>query len=273
MYDPHTLVASFPNYKSKLQSFGPFIGFDIWHKDPERGGTRNRTDDSCGWFDRGPGEYADAERYVLADKETLHAIAETLERRNLMSGPYGHVYERMSAADALAVTLLVARELELRRYWNGSHGKHGACQSRWRRIVSPRRQVDGIAIDLALNPLDNLQSIDEPNRLVMLVAAALGRRFRRWWKHPRWHVHHWEVHLNIVRNAKRMFQRCAGCHKRLGFGYCPTTHGWGEGGPYFHSECAGGGAASGTLTEGGDAKQARGDSLSGPPAESGDAQP
>lgn len=28
------------------------------------------------------------------------------------------------------------------------------------------------------------------------------------------------------------------------FGYCPTSHGWGAGGPLYHSECSGVGVAA-----------------------------
>jgi hypothetical protein len=246
MYDPCTLAFSFPPYprgkkfgerdnsfKGFLYRLKPFIGFDIWHVDPERGGTRNRTDDSCGWFDRGPGDYASAEAYVLNDKEALHSLSEMIGARDLMKGPFGHVYQRMSAANTLAATLMAARYLELRRWWNRPNG---AFESTRKRIFTRRRDVTDAALDLALDPLDNLSSIDEPERFVILVAAALNRRFRPWWKHPRWHVHHWRIHFDLARNLRRMFERCGTCKKRLDFGYCPSDPGDGT---HHHGECLG----------------------------------
>jgi len=261
MYDPQTLAFSFPPYPSggmslrghpkpwslarALYALKAWIGVDVWHVDPERGGTGNRTDDSCGWFERGPKEYADAVRYILADKDAMHEIDRSIATRAPVTGPYGQTYPRMPMGETLALTLMVARYLELRRWWNGAGGNGGAHGSRRLRYFTRKRAVDGIAYDLALNPIDNLSSVDEPETVLNLVAAALHRHFRPWWRHPRWHVHHWKVNFDLARNLKRMFEKCAGCGKRLGFGYCPTTFSWDGNGPVYHSECAGSGAAQG----------------------------
>lgn len=54
MYDPMTQAFNIRlPWQRKYASF-----ITIWHVDPEKPGTCNRTDDSCGWFDRGPGPYA-----------------------------------------------------------------------------------------------------------------------------------------------------------------------------------------------------------------------
>lgn len=267
MHDPSTLAFSFPPYPSggtsmfghpqpwsigrALYALKPWIGFDIWHEDPERPTEGQRSDDSCGWFDRRPREYADAVAYVLRDTTTMHEVALALDRRKHMSMAFyegiseasddpdrARGYLRLTQADALALTLMLARELENRRWWNGSNGKGGAHGSRLLRTFTRRRKVDEVAFDLALNPVDNLSSVESAESMVRLIAAALHRRFKPWWKHPRWHVHHWKIHIDLVRNVGRMFQRCAGCLKRFHFGYCPTTYSWGGGGPYYHGECA-----------------------------------
>lgn len=250
MYDPMTLAFGFPPYRSKLYPLKAWIGFDIWHVDPERHAHGQRTDDSCGWFDRRPREYADAVEYLLHDQNLTHEAALILARKVETPAPFYEgiserqiSYPRLSAADCLAMCLMVARELELRRWWNGQDGKGGAHASRWRRTFTRKRDVDSIAFDLALNPIDNLSSVENPEGVVRLIAAALHRHFKPWWKHPRWHVHHWKVNFDLARNLRRMFQRCAGCGERLGFGYCPTSMGWGANSPLYHSECANSGAA------------------------------
>lgn len=248
-YHPETLVFSFPPYPRSrkagkaggLYALKPWIGFDVWHHDAQRPNSGQRTDDSCGWFDRRPREYADAVAYVLNDRETMFEIQRAINQRDPVTGVYGHTYPRMSAADTLAVCLMLARELEQRRWWNGQNGKEGVALSGFRKLVIQKRNVDGIAYDLALSPLDNLQSIEEPAALVRLMAGAMARRFKPWWAHPRWHIHHWQINFDLPRNLRRMFQPCATCRKSLGFNYCPTQDGSGR---LHHGECLGHGVAS-----------------------------
>lgn len=239
MYDPHTLVCSWPRYRSQhggvLYCLKPWIGFDIWHVDPERPGKGQRADDSCGWFDRRPGPYADAVTYVLREKDAVHEINRAIRTRDPVTGPYGHTYPRLPLGECLAVVTLVADELELRRWWNGQDGKSGACHSWARKTFTRSRDVGRLARRLALSSIDNLSAVDDPEKMVRLIAGALHREFRPWWKHPRWHVHHWQVKFDLARNVRRMFERCATCHKRLGFGYCPTQ----SGGKLHHGECLG----------------------------------
>jgi len=240
-YHPETLVCSFPGYSGWAWRLKPFIGFDIWHIDAERRTEGQRTDDSCGWFDRRPREYGDAVAYLLRDETTMHEINLILARKVETLAPYYKgisdrqiSYPRLPAADCLALCLMVTHELENRRWWNGQDGNGGASGKLWRKWFTRRRRVDGIAFDLALSPLDNLSSVDSAEEVIRLIAGALARRFKPWWKHPRWHIHHWQVNFDLPRNLRRMFQLCGQCGKRLGFGYCPTI----VGGKTCHGECA-----------------------------------
>lgn len=256
-YHPETMVCSFPPHPKRWPKVGerprwsfaralyalkPWIGFDVWHIDPEKPGTGNRTDDSCGWFDRTPGDYADAVAYVLKDETFMHDVRLAIARREPMPYPfYEGISERhmtgmrLPAGEALALVLMVASELELRRWWNGQRGKEGAASSWWRKTFTRKRVVSDEAVSLALHPLDNLSQVDTPESMVRLIAAALNRRFRPRWKHPRWHVHHWKINFDLTRNLRRMFEPCATCRKPLGFAYCPHVD---HRGPH-HSECLG----------------------------------
>lgn len=254
MYDPQTQAfdIKYPwrGTKSKWWPQGYRSSFiTIWHVDPKRAGTGNRTDDSCGWFDRTPGPYADAVAYVLKDKSTMHDIMLTLARRERMPYPfyegiseeqtYGH---RLGAGDALALVLLVAHELETRRWWNGQNGKEGACRRALLKTFTRPRKVTEFAVGLALNPTDNLSHVDEPDRAVRLIAAALNRHFRPWWRHPRWHVHHWKFQIHPWQQFKRWaFDRCADCRK--GFRWGESVWGYGDA-RIFHDGCGGHGSAS-----------------------------
>jgi hypothetical protein len=68
---------------------------------------------------------------------------------------------------------------------------------------------------------------------------------RRWWQHPKWHVHHWRFQVHPLQDFKRWaFSRCAECRRRFSWGYCPVGR-WGNTGPQwfrseemvFHHEC------------------------------------
>jgi len=250
-YHPETLAFSFPPYPSGGTSCGdhpkpwsiarflydlsPWIGIDIWHIDPERRTEGQRTDDSCGWFDRRPDEYGDAVKYLLGDESTMEEIARSIATRAPVTHRGEYTYPRMAAGETLAVSLMVARELELRRWWNGQSGNGGAHASFWRRMITSKRIVDDVACGLALSPIDNLSSVDNPESLIGSIAGALHRRFKPWYRHPRWHVHHWQVQVHLFRNLKRMVEPCATCGKGLGFGYSPHVNGDGA----HHSECLG----------------------------------
>jgi hypothetical protein len=240
MYDPLTVAFEIKSPFKRRSELWPNgyrqTWFTIWHRDPERACSGNRRDDSCGWFDRTPGEYADAVAYVLKDSEAMHEIGQSLATAAPVTSAHGYTWARMPKAETLAVCLMTARYLELRRWWNGQDGNSGAHGSWARRTFTRRRRVDEVACELALNPLDNLSSPETPERLVHLIAAAMNRHFRPWWRHPRWHVHHWRIQWHWLQAFNRWaFERCAKCGGRYPWGYSQTGT-WG-GDETWHTEC------------------------------------
>lgn len=256
-YHPETLAFSFPPYDSKggwLYRLKPWIGFDIWHIDPEHAREGQRADDSCGWFDRTPGPYTKAVTDFLKDTSDMHEVKLALARRKHTPAPFyegisepppdpdrAPGWPRLSQADTLAVVLMVATTLERARWW-----AQRRAASWWRRSFVRLRDVTPLALSLSLSSVDNLSSVERPDSMVRLIAAALHREFRPWWKHPRWHVHHWQVNFDLARNLKRMVQPCGTCGHRLGFGYCPTDPGDGS---LHHGDCLHGRAAGVTPPE------------------------
>lgn len=256
MYDPQTVAheikypwRKYSRSKADKTGIGEWASkyresfITIWHVDPEKPGTGNRRDDSCGWFDRTPGAYTDAVAYVLKDKAFVHEIKLTLKRKAMTEAVFYEgiseeqlSWPRLSPADSLALSLMVANELEMRRWWNGQNGKAGAHGSFWARLLDKRRSVADVATGLALNPIDNLSSVESPESMVHLVAAALNRHFRPWYKHPKWHFWHWKFQIHPLQKLRRvLFERCAHCKKGFKWGYCPTSHG---GDDLYHSECS-----------------------------------
>lgn len=59
-----------------------------------------------------------------------------------------------------------------------------------------------------------------------------------WWKHPRWHVWHWQIQVHPLQDLKRwLFSRCAKCGRRFSWGYAPVSTQWGGRGPrWFNGE-------------------------------------
>ncbi len=258
MHDPMTQAFRIRlPWQDKYDSF-----ITIWHVDPEKPGTGNRSDDSCGWFDRSAGPYADAVAYLLKDTSFMHEVRLTLERRVKVPYPfyegiseeqlYGH---RLPAGDALALVLMVATELELRRWWNGEKGNGGAHANWRRRAFTRRRNVVEFAARLALCSFDNLSSAESAESAIHLTAAALNRQFRPWYKHPRWHVWHWKLQVHPLQMLNRvLFHRCAKCRKGFKWGYSPSGYGDGK---LYHGECIGHGCATTRVDPDGvaDAKQ------------------
>lgn len=251
MYDPqsvaHEIRYPWVKHKTKMKDGSvskyraSFI--TIWHVDPEKPGTCNRRDDSCGWFDRGPGPYADAVAYVLKDKSFMHDVSLTLARKVRMPYPfYEGISEeqlygnRLVAGDALALCLMIATELELRRWWNGQKGKEGACRN-WRlKAFTKHRDVAGVATRLALCSFDNLSHVETPESAVRLIAAALNRHFRPWYKHPRWHVWHWKFQIHPLQQFNRWaFVRCDHCKGM--FRWNEGVIGDGSGKRIWHDKC------------------------------------
>jgi hypothetical protein len=238
MHDPMTQAFNIRlPWQEKYASF-----ITIWHVDPEKPGTGNRSDDSCGWFDRTPGEYADAVAYLLKDEAFMHDARVALERRVRTPYPFyegiskEQLYgKRLSPGDALALILMVATYLELRRWWNGEKGNGGAHANWWLRTFTRKRSVVEFATTLALNPIDNLSSIESPEAVVRLTAAALNREFRPWYKHPRWHFWHWKFQVHPLQSLNRwLFKRCATCGKRLRWNEAAFSNG---GGSIMHEQC------------------------------------
>ena len=240
MHDPMTQAFNIRlPWQEKYSSF-----ITIWHVDPEKPGTENRRDDSCGWFDRSPGPYADAVAYLLKDQSFMHDVGLALARRVDMPYPfYAGISERQTygkrlpSGEALALILMVASQLELRRWWSGQRGNGGAHANFWRKTFTRRRNVAEIAAGLALNPIDNLSSVENAGAVVRLTAAALNRHFRPWFKHPRWHFWHWKFQVHPLQSLNRwLFKRCDGCGKRLGWN--EAACGDGSGKRIWHSNCA-----------------------------------
>jgi hypothetical protein len=60
---------------------------------------------------------------------------------------------------------------------------------------------------------------------------------RPWWKHPKWHIHHWRVQVHVIQALKRwLFARCSKCGGRFKWREGAVGN-WG-GGEIWHIRCS-----------------------------------
>lgn len=242
MHDPHTVAFNikvpwygreFPVLGTPRCIYWKCIG-TIWHVDPETDGT----DDSCRWFH--PRLNDEDEKLIdsLARNETHAAYFTSLPSR--INNPRYPSLRTAYPGDVLAFTLELFRIFAWRLE---------------RRDQLSTKEIN-CAISLALCEVDNVQHVfaydkersrEENARNLFQVALTSWRRCRRpWYRHPRWHVWHWQVQIYAVGHLKRwLFSRCAECGRRFPYGYAPTSTCWDSPGPrwfrgeecVYHSEC------------------------------------
>jgi hypothetical protein len=213
----------------------------IWHEDPLNfdGKVRRRDDDSCGWH---------TPPYSPADRERVKKLAKS---------QYDQIFAKQVATKAAKSYAYVCFEPDCQAaiYWSWRAIKHEFVPDdvwQYNRLLTAAEK--DLIYDLATCPVDNLQmtfksvkDLDSFEDLFFCVFHAFIRHHRPWWKHPRWHFWHWRFQVHPWWTLRRwLFTRCAGCGKRLPWGYSPVGFQWdpprpkmfcGEVGVY-HSECA-----------------------------------
>lgn len=195
MHDP--MILAF-----RIRLFGRNIA-NIWHVDPETDGS----DDSCGWS-RPKMTKEQSEKIKARAKSEYEFWLEKRNRRSMLGGQPMAVYEII-----YWVWCCVAYELDKRAIL---YSKKGLSAGELNEIMQ-----------LSSNPHDSIRSVAiegttefgyETERLFSIVARAYLRYHRKWWQHPRWHLHHWKININLISKCKRwLFKRCDVCGKRLGW--------------------------------------------------------
>ena len=216
----------------------------IWHVDPETDGS----DDSCGWTFPKNGERERAFAKELADWEeqfpyyfAMPVIRELTSYEDFAEPGSNIAYHRtrISAGDCIALCADLFATFRWRLYPE---------RRKWG--LTPRLMA--AAYELGAANGDNLQgafAFDDQERSeewrkreaierAFLLAIGYYRRVtRRWWQHPKWHVHHWRIQVPVLNALKRwLFSRCAECGRRFPWGYAPIA-GWNSDGPrWFRGE-------------------------------------
>jgi hypothetical protein len=94
--------------------------------------------------------------------------------------------------------------------------------------------------ELATNPVDNFQHHkcnDERQfrEMIYLIYRCWKRFHRKWYQHPKWHIHHWSIQFHPLQNIKRRYwDKCCKCGKR---GFKSSAMGNWHGTKIWHQEC------------------------------------
>lgn len=227
----------------------------IWHVDPEKDGT----DDSCGWFMRA--------RH--GNKEVLEKIAKRFEYdwdkvyvpsrddHDPDDGEYrGEVYHRgffkpngdpHFSVHGIVLNLFFIACIEHFQ----SDGR-----TNWKRAKRFLRKNLLEILLFAENPTDSLfdgitrkfekncgeeygtRAREERIRnMASCIYAWILRAEQPWYRHPRWHIHHWRIQIHFWQMFKRCWiDRCSICGK--GFKYKESVYGDWNGARIWHDRCS-----------------------------------
>jgi hypothetical protein len=196
----------------------------VWHCDPCRDGT----DDSCGWFARA--------RH--GDPDVLRKIKSFYEFN--WDADYGSWFD--ATGYPRLSTIGIALQMFRGAAWE--HFRHSRAKTD--RFL--KRHLYDI-LSFAENTVDSLhpsivgkygfpERSERISHFASVVYGCVLRWTRPWWRHPRWHVHHWQIQIIPLRTFKRwLFSRCAVCGKRFSWGESPVAYGGDDAGPrWFRGE-------------------------------------
>lgn len=247
MHDPSTVAFEIyigPKKKRNGHYRSPLI--TIWHNDPETDGT----DDSCGWFIR----------LRHADRNIYEKIVREFESEwdRTFKGENGHVYncgwfnregENILSVQAIVFNMyLYASKIVFNPYDRISPSK--AWDKAWAFMNKYRAQITyfaennrdsmrdkivrkfEIGCDVEYTPEKRVEMIRD---CANIVYTDILRKIRPWYKHPRWHIHHWRIQFPLLQQLKRRYwDKCSVCGKR---GFKGAAIGDWSGKNIWHEEC------------------------------------
>lgn len=200
----------------------------IWHVDPEKDGS----DDSCGWFIRS--------RHI--PKELIEKVTKDFEfefKNNYWFNEAG--YPKFSN---MGTTLCMYNRAAWTIFiWLNGGSTGNKAHRKYKRFMR-KHLVDFLSF--AENPTDSLYNAinmtygvekqeERVKHFVSVIVADIMRKLRPWYKHPRWHIHHWKIQFHPWEQFKRRYlDKCCVCGKR-GFKSSPMSD-W-DGTKRWHQEC------------------------------------
>lgn len=251
MHDPMTVAFDIPSYKARQRwPWLPYL-LTIWHVDPERDGS----DDSCGWF----------MRCRHGDRKVLDRIVRRFDfdwdrtfdpnRRDPDDSDYGGdawsrrplVYTGLFRPEDGQPNLSpVAITVNLFHHAAGIHFDRTGDGFNWHAAERFMRRHLAEIIRFAENPTDSLveditrrfevncgesyrpdKRAERIRHFASIIYAWILRADRPWWRHPRWHVHHWHLQIHPLQSLRRwLFTRCEKCGGRFRHGDSAVSGCW-----------------------------------------------
>ncbi len=207
MYDPLTLVfeirSPFKTKPDKLFPKGykkPLI--TIWHKDSEKDGT----DDACAWYPR-----------------SRHGDPKILEK---IVNRYKYEWATLFDDKGKPILSTIGTTINLFHFaafehfkdkWNyPNHKKIWKFMSKhlYEIILFSENTADSLFN--SINPRRNYETKreDKINEFAYIIYGWVLREDRPWWKHPKYHIHHWKIQIHFYDSLRRrLFTRCTFCGK------------------------------------------------------------
>lgn len=247
MHSPETLAFEIYLGKKKKKNGhyrNPLI--TIWHNDPEKDGT----DDSCGWFIRG--------RHV--QKGIIDKVVKEFEFEwdKTFKGENGFIYncgwfnpqgENVLSVNAIVLNMYL-RAYKIAMNPNDKIDPGKMWDRSWKFLNKNLAQIYYFAENNTDSMRDSIVRKFERgcgeeytkerrqawiNNCASIVVCDILRKMRPWYKHPRWHIHHWSIQIHPLQRLKRLFwDKCCVCGKR-GFKSSPMSD-W-HGTKLWHQEC------------------------------------
>ncbi len=247
MHSPETVAFEIylgAKKKKNGQYRSPLI--TIWHNDPESDGT----DDSCGWFMR--------ERHF--DKRIVEKAVKLFESEwdSVHKGENGFIYncgwfnpqgENIVSVRGIVLSMYILAAKAVFDV-DGKLGPGKMWKKAWKFVEKhyvrimyfAENNIDSmrdviirkyqIGCNVEYTPKKRQEMIRE---CASIICADIVRKNRKWYQHPRWHIHHWSIQIHPIENLKRRFwDKCCICGKR-GFKSSPMSD-W-NGTKRWHQEC------------------------------------
>lgn len=203
MHDPMTVICS--------NRF-----FTLYHVDPERDGS----DDSCGWF----------MRMRHADQETLKKITQDFVFQWTHGVPKGWFAESGAPNYSTHAIVLAMFRLAANHHFGHWSQKADRFLSRecFHILFFAENSCDSLCTEIEQRYGPRSGSIQsQAERMAGCVYTWILRSERPWWKHPRWHVHHWNFQIHFLQTLRRrLFTRCQHCGRHFRWGESVAGTNW-----------------------------------------------
>lgn len=235
MHDPMTVAHEIylGRKKKKNGRYGsPLI--TIWHVDPEKDGT----DDSCGWFMRA--RHGDKDMRERIKKALDFEFDRVFVSDSGTTYHLGHFHPNTGRPNfSVHGIVLNMFTIAAWNFFNYNRRKHDRFMRKYLYDI----------LQLAENTTDSMRDSikgtfrgsekwdreEALNGYTGTVYSWILRHTRPWYKHPRWHIHHWKIVFHPWQKFKRRYwDKCCVCGKR---GFKGAAIGDWYGNKIWHSEC------------------------------------